>query len=147
MAVVLTFSWPEITADVYDAVRKKVRREEDAPDGCVLHAAWFVDGSLNVMDIWESEDHSTGSSKPGSLPHPRANWACKAIPTEVPPPAPALRRPRGQRRQLLRYALRVKGHGSNTSSAFAPQNRTNTTATATATVVSDSDGDTSRCAR
>jgi hypothetical protein len=57
MAVVLTFSWPEITADVYDAVRKKVRREEDAPDGCVLHAAWFVDGSLNVMDIWESEDH------------------------------------------------------------------------------------------
>lgn len=21
------------------------------------HAAWFVEGGLNVMDIWESEDH------------------------------------------------------------------------------------------
>ncbi|MEV7738888.1 hypothetical protein AB0O75_43735 [Streptomyces sp. NPDC088921] len=57
MAVVMTFSWPEITPDVYDAVRKKVRWEEDPPDGCVLHAAWFVNGGLNVMDIWESEDH------------------------------------------------------------------------------------------
>lgn len=57
MAVVMTFSWPEITPDVYDAVRQRVRWEEDAPDGCVLHAAWFVHGGLNVMDIWESEDH------------------------------------------------------------------------------------------
>ncbi|MER6251920.1 MULTISPECIES: hypothetical protein [unclassified Streptomyces] len=57
MAVVMTFSWPEITPDVYDAVRQKVRWEEDTPDGCVLHAAWFVDGGLNVMDIWESQDH------------------------------------------------------------------------------------------
>ncbi|MEU0427698.1 hypothetical protein ABZ235_29645 [Streptomyces canus] len=49
MAVVMTFSWPEITPDVYDAVRKKVRWEEDAPDGCVLHAAWFVHGGLGAL--------------------------------------------------------------------------------------------------
>ncbi|GGS34651.1 hypothetical protein [Streptomyces nojiriensis] len=57
MAVVMIFSWPEITPDVYDAVRQEVRWEEDTPDGCVPHAAWFVNGGLNVMDIWESQDH------------------------------------------------------------------------------------------
>ncbi|MET9518031.1 hypothetical protein [Streptomyces sp. NPDC002994] len=57
MAVVMTFSWPEITPDIYDTVRQRVRWEEDSPDGCVLHAAWFVSDGLNVLDIWESEDH------------------------------------------------------------------------------------------
>lgn len=57
MAVVMTFSWPEITSDIYDTLRKRVRWEEDAPDGCVLHTAWFVSDGLNVLDIWESEDH------------------------------------------------------------------------------------------
>ncbi|WP_251057430.1 hypothetical protein [Streptomyces sp. ISL-94] len=38
-------------------MRQKARWEEDAPDGCVLHTAWFVDGGLDVLDIWESQDH------------------------------------------------------------------------------------------
>ncbi|MGW7054503.1 hypothetical protein [Streptomyces sp. NPDC054888] len=53
----MTFSWPEITPDIYDVVRGRVGWEEDSPDGCVLHAAWFVSDGLNVLDIWQSQDH------------------------------------------------------------------------------------------
>ncbi|MFI1396011.1 hypothetical protein [Streptomyces sp. NPDC020681] len=55
MAVVMTFVWPEITPDLYDAVRERVRWEKDVPDGCVLHVCWFADDGFHVLDIWESE--------------------------------------------------------------------------------------------
>ncbi|MFD6172992.1 hypothetical protein [Streptomyces coeruleorubidus] len=57
MTVVMTFVWPEITPELYDATRKRVRWEEESPDGCVLHVAWFTADGLNVLDIWESEEH------------------------------------------------------------------------------------------
>ncbi|MEU0213379.1 hypothetical protein [Streptomyces canus] len=95
MAVVMTFSWPEITPDVYDAVRKKVRWEEDAPDGCVLHAAWFVHGGLNVMDIWESEDHFNRFIEARIAPYSRANWACKATPNRSSTPCTVASSPLG----------------------------------------------------
>lgn len=59
MAVVMTFVWPEITPELYDAVRKRVRWEEESPDGCVLHVAWFTADGFHVLDIWESEEHFT----------------------------------------------------------------------------------------
>ncbi|WP_406201349.1 MULTISPECIES: hypothetical protein [unclassified Streptomyces] len=59
MAVVMTFVWPEITPELYDAVRKRVRWEEDSPDGCVLHVAWFAADGFHALDIWESEEHFT----------------------------------------------------------------------------------------
>ncbi|MCY0951667.1 hypothetical protein [Streptomyces sp. H27-S2] len=59
MAVAMTLVWPELTPELYDAVRNKVRWEEDAPDGLVLHAAWFADDGFHAFDIWESEDHFT----------------------------------------------------------------------------------------
>ncbi|MEV8535766.1 hypothetical protein [Streptomyces sp. NPDC051211] len=57
MAVVMTFVWPEITPELYDTVRERVGWEEDAPDGCVLHACWFAADGFRVLDIWESEEH------------------------------------------------------------------------------------------
>ncbi|MEC4019980.1 hypothetical protein [Streptomyces sp. H27-D2] len=59
MAVVMTFAWPEITPELYDAVRDRVRWEDNAPDGCVLHVGWFADDGFHVTDVWESENHFT----------------------------------------------------------------------------------------
>jgi hypothetical protein len=59
MAVVMTLAWPELTPELYDAARDRVRWEENVPDGLVLHAAWFASDGFNVIDIWESEDHFT----------------------------------------------------------------------------------------
>ncbi|KOU60594.1 hypothetical protein ADK57_29805 [Streptomyces sp. MMG1533] len=57
MAVVMTFVWPEITPELYDAVRERVSWETDTPDGCVMHVAWFAADGFHVLDIWESEEH------------------------------------------------------------------------------------------
>ena len=59
MAVVMTFVWPEMTPEVYDAARDRVGWEDDAPDGFVMHMGWFVDDTFHVADVWESEDHFT----------------------------------------------------------------------------------------
>ncbi|MBT2397466.1 hypothetical protein [Streptomyces sp. ISL-100] len=56
MAVVMTLVWPEITPELYDAARARVRWEEEPPDGLVLHTAWFAGDGFHVLDIWESED-------------------------------------------------------------------------------------------
>lgn len=55
MAVVMTLHWPEITPDLYEAARTRVRWEEEAPDGAVLHVSWFAPDGLRVLDVWQSQ--------------------------------------------------------------------------------------------
>ncbi|MBC2907511.1 hypothetical protein [Streptomyces cupreus] len=55
MAIALRIDWPEVTPEVYEAARDRVRWEEDVPDGLLTHASWFDDGGFHVFDIWESE--------------------------------------------------------------------------------------------
>ncbi|WAZ26124.1 hypothetical protein STRCI_007673 [Streptomyces cinnabarinus] len=55
MAIAVNIAWQEITPDLYETARARVRWEEDVADGLVLHASWFEDGGLRVFDIWESE--------------------------------------------------------------------------------------------
>lgn len=59
MAVAMHLVWPEITPELYDDVRARVRWEEDVPDGLVLHAGWFADDGFHALDIWETEDDFT----------------------------------------------------------------------------------------
>ncbi|CCK25128.1 hypothetical protein BN159_0749 [Streptomyces davaonensis JCM 4913] len=54
MAIAVNIHWQEITPDLYETARSRVRWDEDVPDGLVLHASWF-DGGLHVLDVWESE--------------------------------------------------------------------------------------------
>ncbi|MET9372815.1 hypothetical protein ACFYV5_18335 [Streptomyces sp. NPDC003035] len=56
MAVAMHLVWQEITPQVYDESRARVRWEEDVPDGLVLHASWFAEDGFHAMDIWDSED-------------------------------------------------------------------------------------------
>lgn len=55
MAVVATLRWPGVTPEQYDTVRTAMHWEEHAPDGAVLHVAWFEGGALNVIDVWNSQ--------------------------------------------------------------------------------------------
>lgn len=57
MAIAVTIDWRDITPELYDAARTRVGWEEDVPDGLVLHACWFEDGGMRVLDVWESEGH------------------------------------------------------------------------------------------
>ncbi|MFI1939495.1 hypothetical protein ACH44C_20345 [Streptomyces purpureus] len=54
MAIVVNIAWPEITPELYDQARERVRWEEEPPEGAVLHLAWF-DGGMRVIDVWESQ--------------------------------------------------------------------------------------------
>lgn len=55
MAVVMTFEWEGFTPAQYDEVREKVGWDDDPPEGGVFHVAWFEDGGIHVVDVWESE--------------------------------------------------------------------------------------------
>ncbi|MEV8411223.1 hypothetical protein AB0R12_37310 [Streptomyces niveus] len=55
MAVVVSLRWPGATPEQYEAVRTAMRWEEHAPEGAVLHVAWFEGGALHVTDVWNSQ--------------------------------------------------------------------------------------------
>ncbi|TQK52241.1 hypothetical protein FBY35_2672 [Streptomyces sp. SLBN-118] len=48
--------WAGVTPEQYNTVRDEVRWEEEAPDGAVLHVAWFERDGLHVTDIWNSQE-------------------------------------------------------------------------------------------
>ncbi|MEV0175481.1 hypothetical protein AB0I00_30760 [Streptomyces sp. NPDC050803] len=56
MAVVMSLRWNGRTPEQYNAVRDRVRWEEQTPEGLVLHAAWFEGDGLHVTDVWETEE-------------------------------------------------------------------------------------------
>jgi len=56
MAIVMKMRWDEVTPELYDEVCRIVDWEGDPPDGGVFHVAWFTDGGLNVLDVWDSAE-------------------------------------------------------------------------------------------
>src|SRR5690349_5318784 len=54
MSVVMIMRWEGVTKDQYEAVRKLVNWEGDAPQGGQFHVATFDGNGLRVTDIWES---------------------------------------------------------------------------------------------
>jgi hypothetical protein len=48
--------WPGISRDDYDQAVDVVGWEKDHPTGGRTHIAWFDDGALRVVDVWDSED-------------------------------------------------------------------------------------------
>jgi hypothetical protein len=56
MTTVMKMRWEGITPDQYDQMRKLVDWDNDVPQGAVHHVAWFTDGGVNVIDLWESAD-------------------------------------------------------------------------------------------
>jgi hypothetical protein len=56
MPVVMQLQWDGVTPQQYDEACDVVGWESDAPPGGIFHAAWFEDGALRVLDVWETPD-------------------------------------------------------------------------------------------
>jgi hypothetical protein len=54
--IVMRMRWEGATPDQYDRMRAQLDWESNPPDGGVQHVAWFDDGGMNVVDVWESEE-------------------------------------------------------------------------------------------
>jgi hypothetical protein len=60
MPIVMQMSWPEVTKEQYEAVRKDVHWEGNLPPGAKLHIAYFAKDGFHVTDLWESaQDFNT----------------------------------------------------------------------------------------
>jgi hypothetical protein len=57
MASVMQMRWKGVTKDQYEQLRALVRWENDHPDGAIFHVAYFDDGDISVVDVWESPEH------------------------------------------------------------------------------------------
>jgi hypothetical protein len=72
-----------VTADIYDAVTAELDIATNHPLGMISHAAGEVEGSWQIVEIWESEEYArrfdaerlvpaielvTGSPPPGDAP-------------------------------------------------------------------------------
>lgn len=58
MSIVVRFTPQNVTTEQYDQSIARLNEQFDnqMPDGCLLHVAFTgSDGSLNVSEIWESE--------------------------------------------------------------------------------------------
>ena len=54
MPTIMMMRWEGVSPDQYDAARKEVGWETDVPTGAIHHVAWFTDGGINVIDVWET---------------------------------------------------------------------------------------------
>jgi len=56
MATIMSMHWSDITPELYEAARREVRWEEDAPKGAKYHVSWFEDDGIHVLDVWDSAE-------------------------------------------------------------------------------------------
>ena len=48
--------WEGVTPDQYDKACEVAGWEVDPPEGGVFHVAWFSDGGIDVLDVWDSAE-------------------------------------------------------------------------------------------
>jgi hypothetical protein len=49
---------PNVTAELYDKVNAEMGVEGNSPPGLLFHCAGEVDGSWQIIDVWESHEHA-----------------------------------------------------------------------------------------
>lgn len=49
---------PPVAQDMYDAVSAKLDVESNPPDGLVMHCAGDLDGTWQIIEVWESEEQA-----------------------------------------------------------------------------------------
>lgn len=55
MAVLRLARWP-VGEEVYDAVVAQMRLHTEHPIGLIMHSATYIDGELQVMQVWDSAE-------------------------------------------------------------------------------------------
>ena len=58
MAVIRIVQPPMVTKEMYDEVNARMDIDSTPPDGLIMHSAGEVDGSFQIVDVWESEEHA-----------------------------------------------------------------------------------------
>jgi len=57
MAVVVSLNWQGVSPEQYNGVLEELDLDQNGPDGGLFHVAGFADdGSLRVIDVWESAE-------------------------------------------------------------------------------------------
>ena len=56
MATVIMQRWDGFTPEQYEALREIVRWDQDKPAGMHVHVANFLDGTMRLLDVWDTED-------------------------------------------------------------------------------------------
>src|SRR2546425_11106123 len=56
MAIVMHMEWPGATLEDYDRAMESTRLDETPPAGGLVHVAGVDDGTLRIVDVWESEE-------------------------------------------------------------------------------------------
>jgi hypothetical protein len=74
-----------VTLDRYRAVQERLNLGDDAPAGLIMHTAGEVDGQLQIIDVWESQEEADRFGNERLLP------AIKSVMGEQTPTVP----PRG----------------------------------------------------
>jgi hypothetical protein len=46
----------DVTYEMYQGVQAKIDVNADPPPGLIVHTAGEVDGALQIVDVWESQD-------------------------------------------------------------------------------------------
>lgn len=55
MAILVKFTAPGVTRELYETVRKDIGWDNAPPAGCLLHTAHFDADGVHTMDLWESD--------------------------------------------------------------------------------------------
>jgi hypothetical protein len=73
---------PLLTRDVYDAVSIELNLAADHPIGLISHAAGVLEGTWQIVEIWEAEEYAQRFDRDRMVP------AIEAV-TGGPPPGDA----------------------------------------------------------
>jgi hypothetical protein len=71
-----------VTLDMYQAVQREADVESQPPAGLIVHTAGVVDGELQIVDVWESEDAAERFGRERLMP------AIKAVAGDQAPMGP-----------------------------------------------------------
>jgi hypothetical protein len=74
-----------VTLEMYRAVNQEAGLEGDPPAGLIIHTAGEVDGGLQIIDVWESEEAAERFGNERLIPAIRAIAGDRA-PAGMPEP-------------------------------------------------------------
>ena len=55
MPTVMSMEWPGITPEQYNQIMRALDLDKNPPSGSLFHLVGFINGTMRVLDIWESQ--------------------------------------------------------------------------------------------
>lgn len=96
MSIVMNMTWAGVTPQQYHALENAVGWRRKPPSGGRYHIAWFPEGKVRIVDVWESPDEfdrflknrlEGGVAKVGIAGEPQVDiWPLYDLQVEADPP-------------------------------------------------------------